>query len=308
VNPLLPVVTLLLSSALWGLTWLPLKHFGALGLEGTVVTLGAHGSVGMLALPYLARRWRSWVIEWPTLATMALLAGLANIAFASAMLLGDVLRVMVLFYLLPAWGVLGGRLLLAEPIDRARRTSLLLAVGGAFFVLGGPKILETPPGWIDLLAVAAGLSLALHNVLFRKLQHIDVTTKVGTGFVGCLFWSGTLVALGQAVIPATVPSEVWLQVMGFGLVWILLATVGTLWGVHHMEAGRSSILVIMELVTAVGSAALLAGRVPTWLEWFGGALIFGAAVVEARRKPVATSTRVRSPGAGGRGDPSCDPE
>lgn len=318
-NPLLPVVALLVCSMLWGLTWLPLKHFGGFGLEGTVVTLGAHGSVGLLAIVLLARRWKGWAREWRILVALAFLGGIANIAFASAMLLGDVLRVMVLFYLLPAWGVLGGRVLLAEPIDRARRTSLVLAVGGAFLVLGGPKILDTPPDWIDLLAVAAGMSLALHNVLFRKLQHVDVASKVSANFVGCLIWSGALVALGLAVIPPDVPALIWAEVVGFGLIWILLATLGTLWGVHHMEAGRSSILVIMELVTAVGSAALLAGRVPSWLEWLGGALIFGAAVVEARRVPaaplapvespsLATSALERSPDAGGHGDPSCDLE
>jgi drug/metabolite transporter (DMT)-like permease len=293
VNPLFPIVTLLLSSALWGLTWMPLKHFGDYGLEGVLVTLCAHGTVGLCAVPLLIRRRNSWRGSTTTMVLLALLGGLANLAFAQAMVLGDVLRVMVLFYLLPAWGVLGGRVLLGEPIDRSRQASLALALGGAFLVLGGPEVFRTPPGWIDLVAVCSGMTLALHNVLFRKAQDVDVPSKIGFNFVGCLAWSLALVLLGQAAVPADVPALVWAQLVAFGLVWILLATVGTLWSVHHMEAGRSAILIIMELVTAVGSAALLSGRVPALLEWAGGALILAAAVVEALR----TSTEKAPPHA-----------
>ena len=103
---MLPVVALLLASALWGLTWFPLKHFGAYGVAGPLVTLAAHGSVGLLALPLLAFRFRAWKRDWRSMALLAGFGGLANLAFATAMQRGDVTRVMVLFYLLPAWGVL----------------------------------------------------------------------------------------------------------------------------------------------------------------------------------------------------------
>src|SRR4029077_14224968 len=110
--------------------------------------------------------------------------GLANLAFASAIVLGDVTRVMVLFYLLPAWGVLGARFLLRERIDGRRKLSLADALGGAFFVLGGPKILEQPPNWVDGLAALSGLALAINNVLFRKASEVPVASKVGFVFVG----------------------------------------------------------------------------------------------------------------------------
>ena len=50
-----------------------------------------------------------------------------------------------------------------------------------------------------------------------------------------------------------------------------------------MEAGRSSIIIIMELITAVVSATLLAGeRMSPW-EMLGGVLILSAALIEALR-------------------------
>ena len=130
---------------LWGLTWLPLKHFGTFGIEGPLVTLSAHGSVGALALPLLFARRQSWLAHWRSLALVAVFGGLANLAFATAIVRGDVTRVMALFYLLPAWGVLMARLFLHEPIDAPRLLSLLCALSGAFFVLGGARILVAPP-------------------------------------------------------------------------------------------------------------------------------------------------------------------
>jgi drug/metabolite transporter (DMT)-like permease len=277
-----PVTVLLSASTLWGLTWLPLKHFGAHGVEGPLVTLVAHGSVGVLALPLLWRSRRLWLPWWREMALLTFLGGLANICFASAMLLGDVTRVMVLFYLLPAWGVLGGRWLLGESIDRFRGLSLLCALLGAFLILGGPKIFASPPGFIDLVAIISGLTLALNNVIFRKLQQVPVGSKIAANFVGCLLWAFFITLLSAAPIP-TVPLLLWFEVMGFGLVWILLATVGTLWGVHHMEAGRSSVLIIMELTTAVTSAAIITRRAPLPVECVGAAFIVACALLEARR-------------------------
>src|SRR5687768_11300995 len=102
-NPWLPVVVLLVASTAWGLTWMPLKHFGEHGIRGVWVTLVAHGTVGALALPLLWRTREQWGPTWRSMALLALFGGLANLAFATAIVSGDVLRVMALFYLLPAW-------------------------------------------------------------------------------------------------------------------------------------------------------------------------------------------------------------
>jgi drug/metabolite transporter (DMT)-like permease len=102
-------------------------------------------------------------------------------------------------------------------------------------------------------------------------------------FAGCLVWAVPLTLLGTHALPAGVPGAVWLTLAGFGLVWLFVATAGTQWGVAHMEAGRSSVLIIMELLVTVASAALLSGARLRPIEWLGGALIATAALAEARR-------------------------
>jgi len=283
VRPLYPVLVLLVASVAWGLTWIPLKHFAGFGLRGVNVTLVGHGSVGALALFWLGYRRANWRHAWPALLLLATFGGLANLAFASAIVSGDVVRVMVLFYLLPAWGVLGGWLLLGERVDTLRKLTVVGALVGAFLILGGVSVLSQRPSLVDVLAVVSGMALALHNVLFRKLGSVTVPDKVATMFVGCLMWAVPLTLLGVQSLPGGVPSAIWLELVTFGLVWVFAATVGTLWGVAHMQAGKSSVLIIMELVTAVASAALINGARLQPIEWFGGVMIVAAAFLEARR-------------------------
>jgi drug/metabolite transporter (DMT)-like permease len=289
--PLYPVLALAGASLLWGLTWIPLKYFGSFGLQGVTVTLVAHGSVGALALGWLMLRLRDggWRRALPGLLALAACGGVANLAFASAIVSGDVVRVMVLFYLLPAWGVLGGWLILGERVDLLRKLSVVGALGGAVLILGGPQVLTEPPSASDALAVLSGFALALNNVLFRKLAALPVLDKIAAMFAGCLLLALLLTLLGVQPVPAGVPLTVWLQLAVFGLVGLSIATAGTQWGVAHMEAGRSSVLIIMELVAAVASAALINGTRLSWLEWLGGSLVVLASLLEARRSAEAVA-------------------
>jgi drug/metabolite transporter (DMT)-like permease len=283
VRPLYPVLALLTSSVLWGLAWLPLKYFAGFGLQGVSVTLVGHGSVGALALPWLWRTFRAWRAAWRGMALLALFGGLANLAFSCAIVSGDVVRVMVLFYLLPAWGVLGGWLLLGERVDLTRKLTVVGALGGAFLILGDIRMFAKPPSLSDVLAVVSGMALALNNVLFRKLSTLSVPDKVAAMFAGCIFWAAPLTLLGVQVLPSGVPSYVWLELSAFGLIGLSVATAGTQWGVSRMEAGRSSVLIILELVAAVASAALINGTRLKPIEWLGCSLIVAAAFIEARR-------------------------
>jgi drug/metabolite transporter (DMT)-like permease len=282
-QPFYPVLALLGASLLWGLSWIPLKYFGRFGVQGVTVTLVAHGSVGAIAGVWLAWRRPRWRSQWQGLLALAACGGIANLTFASAIVSGDVVRVMVLFYLLPAWGVLGGWLLLGERVDVLRQLSVAGALVGAALILGGPRLLTEPPSGSDVLAVMSGMALALNNVLFRKLSGLATVDKTAAMFVGCLALAAVLTLVGVQPVPRGLPAALWLQLAAFGLVGLSIATAGTQWGVAHMQAGRSSVLIIMELVAAVLSAALLQGTRLNPLEWFGGCLVVAAALIEARR-------------------------
>lgn len=281
-NPALPVTVLLAASVLWGTAWLPLKALSELGIDGIPLVTMAYGAATLALLPLLIGQRRQWHGEGHWLLLIVLIGGYANLAFSSALIYGQVVRVMVLFYLLPVWGVLGGRLFLGEHIDNARWLAVVLALAGAVLVLGGDHALDGGISWIDLLALSAGFAFAMNNILFRARQRIPVPSKISAMLAGCALIGALLLSAGAQPLP-DVPFQSWLWVVLFGLAWLLAATAGSQWGVTHLEAGRASIIIVMELVSAVVSATLVGGENLQPSEWLGGALILTAATIEARR-------------------------
>ncbi len=58
----------------------------------------------------------AWRQQAGLLALVCLLGGTANVCFVNALVYGEVVRTMLLFYLAPMWSVLGGRVFLGERI------------------------------------------------------------------------------------------------------------------------------------------------------------------------------------------------
>ncbi len=277
-----PVVALVGSSVMWGGMWWPLKQINALGIGGIPLIVCAFGAASLLLLPALMLQHRRWAGEGRFLLLIALLGGYANIAYTEALIYGEVVRVMVLFYLVPVWGVLGGRLFLGERIDWIRGLGVVLALSGAFVILGGFKVLTGRIAWTDLLAVTCGMAFAGNNLVFRARQAPPVSSKVAAMLLGTAVLALPLVLLIREPWPQVAPSS-WGWVAAYGIAWMLVATAATQWAVTHMEAGRASTLIILELVTAVVSATLIGGERMGPGEWFGSVLVVAAALLEAWR-------------------------
>lgn len=279
----LPVIVLLGASILWGLSWLPLKSINGMGVDGVALTFLAYGVLALSLTPLLLHQFPLWRKHKKAVLLIALFGGGANLAFTYALINGEVIRVMVLFYLLPVWGVLGGKFFLKEKIDRWRWLGVSFAIVGAFFILGGFKAFDAPPSWIDLIALLSGLFFAMNNLLFRAAQAVPVGSKITVMFYGCFTLAGVLLAAGIEQLPYDITGNAWLALLLYALFWLLVANIGSQWGVTHMEAGRSSIIIILELITAVVSATVIAGESMAPVEYFGGALIVTAAFIEALR-------------------------
>ena len=277
----LAVAALFVSGLLWGFTWIPLKHFAAQGLSGLGMTLLGYGVVGVGALPLIWLQRRSWKPQSGWLISAALAGGAANVCFVTALMRGEVVRVMLMFYLAPVWGVLGARVFLGEPITRLRLTGVIIAVVGAVLVLGGPQLLAAPISLAEVLGLAAGLLYAAQNIVFRAADRVPVSSKALSVFVGCAFVSATLFPVaGDALPPISVTLTV--QLIVFSGIWMLLAMWTTMYGVTHLEAGRAAVLLVFELAAAVASATIIGSERLSGLEWFGAALITAAAFLEAR--------------------------
>lgn len=283
--PSTPIATsvLLLASVFWGLSWMPLKALSSRGAEGLVLIALCYTLMSAALLPWLWRHREVFRENLRPLLGIFIAGGLANLCFNYALIYGEVVRVMVLFYLLPVWGVLGGRFILKEQTDQWRWLGVVLAVVGAFVLLGGWNLLHQLPSWLDLVALLSGLFFASNNLMFRAVENVPISVKVGALFIGCACFAGIGLVF---VAPASISVLDWNLLGGialFALVWLLWTNLGSQWAVTQMAAGRSSILMIMELVAAVFSAIIVGGEALTLAVVVGGSLVLSATAIEIGR-------------------------
>lgn len=282
-----PVLALLFSASFWGFLWFPARTLQEMGLPGIWQLFASY--IPALLVLSLARGVRTEGIAHKPLDVLLLVmaAGWTNVAFVFAILQHEVVRVLILFYLSPLWAVVLGHWLLGERVRRITGWMLLLGVGGAGIMLWQEGILSSPPGKGDALALSAGFSFALTNVMTRRLQHLGTALKTQLAWLGGLVVCVLLLAMDAEPFPV-VPGRVWLGAVLLGVLGYMFATLAAVYAVSRMPVQRFSIIMLFELLVGAVSAWLLAGEIVEGREWLGGAMILMAGVVavmaDTRRK------------------------
>ena len=132
-----PAAALTLNALVWGTSWWPLRQLAERGLHplwATAIIYAVAAAVILLLRPGALAQ----VLRTPVLWVLMLAAGTTNAAFNWGVVAGDVVRVVLLFYLMPLWTVLFARALLREPITPQAGARVLLALLGAAVVLWPP--------------------------------------------------------------------------------------------------------------------------------------------------------------------------
>jgi len=290
-NPKYAVIVLIISAIGWGITWLPIKLINEMGLDSMHLILIAFTSGAIVSLPWLFKQHALWKSSLGFMLMIGIAGGFANSAFQTAIVHGDVIRVMLLFYMLPVWSVIGGRIFLQEKIDAIRLSAVVLCLAGAAIILDVWNTSWQGVSWIDLLAIGSGLGLAATNILFRFTQTIPLMSKISVTFIGCALIVGAFLGVSETTVSLPDNQAVPMAML-YGAIWIMLITIGTQWAVTKMEAGRSSIILVMELVVAVVSAAIISNAQLGINEMIGGAMVIGAALVEGMRGDDETVPKV----------------
>ena len=290
-NTRLPVIILFFSAVGWGFAWLPIKTLNDMGLDSLHLIFIAFISGALVMSPWLIKQFKYWKQGIGLMLMIALIGGFTNASFQTAIFYGDVIRVMILFYLLPVWSVLGGRLFLKEKIDNIRLISAVVCLSGAFVILDIWHTSWHGISWIDLMAIASGMGLAATNILFRFTQHIPLMSKVSFTFIGCTIIMGGFLLAATRTSPLPDNNAIPLAV-AYGALWLSLITIGTQWAVTRMEAGRSSIILVMELVVAVVSVAVITSAELKTHEIIGALMVISAALLEGSRSEDESIPRV----------------
>lgn len=275
-------MALLLGATLWGVIWYPLRLLEAQGLYGTWLTLVVYSAALITSLPYTARSFREFGAHGKILLPLAMAAGCTNVAFILAVLDGNVMRVLLLFYLSPFWAVILGWAMLHERVSALSLVILVVAMAGALLMLWNPILgVPWPQGHADWLAIASGVAFAFSNVLVRKGQQITVAAKSASSWIGVIVVAALLIGILGLPTP-NVGTATMLQGVALGGFGILVMTMLVLYGVTQMPVHRSAVILLFELVAGAISQQLLTDETMSLREWAGGALIVIAAYFSAR--------------------------
>lgn len=280
-----PVGGLLINALVWGLSWWPMRDLADHGLH----PLWANTWMFCLAALLLVRHWPTLIAalgSQPLLWLLMLGSGATNLGFNWAITTGDVVRVVLLFYLMPAWSLLLAWWLLGERPHGAALLRLVITLVGMVLVLHEP---HSPWPWPhsapDALALGAGVSFALVNVLLLRLGH---TTASGARMVA-MFGGSALTSLCCALV---LHGSGWVEAPPVldvtHLPWVVALTLAFLLGNFTLQLGAArlpahttALVMMSEIVFASVSSVLLGAAELRASVVLGGALILGAAASAA---------------------------
>lgn len=273
-----PILGLLYASTFWGGVWYPTRLLEGQGMQGAWLTLIGYGAALIVFSPFVrfapgVVRGRPWDVLFLVLA-----AGWTNVAFVLAVLEGQVVRVVLLFYLSPIWAVLLGRWLLHERLSRRTWTMLGLGLGGALVMLWDPAVGHVPFNRADVLAATAGVAFALNNVLTRRITGLGIRAKTHLAWLGVVIVALLVIPFEAPALPQ-VTVGTWLATIALGIGGFMLSTLAVVYGVSNMPVQRSAVIMLFELIVGAATAWWLAGEVVVLQEWIGGGLILGAALI-----------------------------
>ena len=306
---MLAVLALALNALVWGLSWWPLRQLDADGLH-PLWTTACVFTLATVVLSFISPSGWLHFKQHPQLWWLMAASGLTNVGFNWAVTTGDVVRVVLLFYLMPTWSLLLAWWLLDERPTRGALMRLGLALLGVVLVLKTPESpWPLPQDLPDVLALLAGFCFALTNIWLLRLQHTPESSRMVAMFGGGALMAVTCAVLATVagVIPtaqvfvilfessgvsnlATWATDVFVvQQVSTWTPWVLglsaafLASNFTLqYGAARLSAHTTAMVMMSEVVFASVSSVALGASALTWRVGLGGGMIVLAALLASQ--------------------------
>jgi drug/metabolite transporter (DMT)-like permease len=277
------VLALLFNAFTWGLSWWPLRAMHDAGLHPLWATALIYALIALLLVSIRPARLRD-VLRHRGLWVLGLASGLTNATFNWGVATGDVVRVVLLFYLMPLWNLLLARWLLKEPLHAGVLLRAALAVAGALIVLS-----PTDGGWpwprdaADWLGLAGGIAFALNNVMLRREAGRDATARALAMFCGGTVIGGaTALAAGAiGVSPPASGTSGWLPLVLVMVAWFMASNLSLQFGAARLRAGTTAVVMVSEVLFASVSAVALGAATLQPRTVVGGVMIAAAALLAA---------------------------
>ena len=278
----LAAAALTLNALVWGVSWWPFRGLQGYGLHPLWATALIYVFALVCLLAFRPQAWRGWGAH-PLLWLLLVASGLTNVGFNWAVTVGDVVRAVLLFYLMPAWVVLLAWPMLGEKPTGGSLLRLLLALTGVVIVLKTPTspwpVPESLPDW---LALMGGFCFALTNILLRKLNQTSEASRMLAMFAGGAVMAVLAAVSGMqlgVVNSPPAPGVAWVGLVLVVSLAFLVGNLGLQYGAARLSANATSLIMLSEVVFASASAVLLGSGELSARTLAGGALILLASLL-----------------------------
>jgi drug/metabolite transporter (DMT)-like permease len=281
---LLPSLAVAVSAIFWGTTWIPLREIDGPGVPAEWSGLLIYLVPALLVLPMILIRRSRIVAGGLPLLVAAIAVGACNGLFAVSMVFGEIGIVILLFYLNPIWATVLERFVIGTPIAGFRWAGIGLGLLGLVALQGLAGRWPFPSNAAEWMGLGAGVCWAVGLVATNVARDSSMVEKTFLQFVFAAMTAGLLIfLLGWTDVRPTLAgltaSMPW--ILAAAGLWVVPAMGLSLWGASRMSPARASMLLMLEVLVGVGSAAWLAGEELGLNKIVGGALILSASLVEA---------------------------
>ena len=277
-----PVLALLVNAFVWGVSWWPFRHLQAVGLHPLWATTLIYVLSALAIVAWRPAALRQFLAH-PALWLIFLGSGATNATFNWAVSIGDVVRVVLLFYLMPLWSLLLARVILKEPLTARAIVRVAMALAGAALVLshddggGGAGRGGLFP---DVLALLGGFAFALNNVMLKRESAQPEEGRALAMFLGGAAVAGAtaaaLSAAGSADVRWPVGATQWLlPALGLSVAF-MGSNLCLQYGAARLSAAATAVVMPCEVLFAALTAVWWGGATLHVTVLVGGALILAA--------------------------------
>ena len=283
-----PVALVAVTALLWGTMWLPSRWMERLGEGSLWPWLTAFALPVLLLSPVLVRRRRSVAASGALAWFAAAMFALALALFPEALLRGTVARAVLLF---PA--SLVGWWFLSEALGIRRVLAVLLGVAGLVALFGLDAGWPVPRGPADWMALASGLAWSAALTARQRLTSgEDIDLLLATCVALALAFAAVSLAPGGRETAWPIPQDaapllaaaqaatLLTAALLLAMLWLLPITWITIHAAGRLQPGRLSLILLLEILVGIASAALLGDEMPGRGELTGMAFIGGAILCE----------------------------
>lgn len=266
------------------MVWYPFRILEQVGISAMLSSFLVYVIALFIGLIFSGPVWREFRVAGWLGVLQIFSAGWTNFGYVQAIVEGEVMRVLLLFYLAPLWTVFFAHFLLGERLNRYGYAVIALSLGGALVMLWQPSLgLPLPQNRAEWIGLSAGMSFAMTNVIVRHSKHLSV------GFKSAAVWFGTVLLTGMMLLYSGGFS---MQLSGITFAsWWLLILIGLVmcatsfavqFGLTHLPANQAIVLLLFELLFAAVAAYFLASEKMGMQEFIGAVLIVSASLLSGK--------------------------